>query len=345
MKTKLIGVAAAAVVVFAGIGVTVGGWVTNQNNDSQTEASETSKTADQEYAEVTEEKTKEADKTTKEQTETAKENTKTEEKSKGTVVKPIAYNNDEPLVDLGVLIVDQIGDKMIFEISNPSDVCYKYVDVDVYFNCDPLPNRKPTDDEYHNGYNFWNIPAHSVTYHVAHAFWEGMGKEGEGGYHGEVYYPFRLGSDPYRVAIGVEDLPLSAGYKISDDLIQNAMDYIEVDQAGAERSKNKLATVTNFANRHVEFTGYAILDNEEVIVIQNGSELIDSSYEDIIPAYNVEFSSYGDRVYDCNSLYTKPYDFNLSGYSSWEVVIGNAWFNDEVEEENSTAGPKPTVAK
>lgn len=121
-----------------------------------------------------------------------------------------------------------------------------------------------------------------------------MGKEGEDGKSGLVYYPFDLFSDSYRIVCGEPNPPMSDGYKVSDKLIQNAMDYLEIE------------------------------------LIQNGSELIDSTYEDIIPVYGKTFPHIGDSVYDCNSLYTKPYDLDISNYDIYRVYIGNAWFNDDV---------------
>ncbi|MBQ7796558.1 MAG: hypothetical protein IJ374_08390 [Lachnospiraceae bacterium] len=344
MKGKVLAVLAAVVVVI-GIGTTVGGWVSNEGPDSETEEVTTSAQTEES---TEEDQTAAADAETgaasNESVTQASEDAKESGTKSGVVVDTIPFNTDAPLSNLSVTIANHIGNKMIFKVENNSDVCYKYLDIDVYFNSDPLPNRKPTDEEYHNGYNFLNIPAHSVTYHVAHAFWEGMGKQGEED-DGILYYPFDLFSDPYRIVIGEPDPPMSNGYMVSDTLIQNAMDYLEVDQENADLSKNKLATVTNLANRHVEFTGFVILDDRVVEVIQNGSELLDSSYEDIIPACNVTFQQTKDRVYDCNSLYTDPYDMDISNYDLYQVHIGNAWFNDEVEDPGATAGPKPTVGK
>lgn len=331
---KIIGVIA-AVLFLAGVGVTVGGWVTN-NTNPETESVAESETSKED---VTEEGTK------AEYTESGKEgngeNTNhAESEQDSVVVDKITYNTDAPLSGLTVTIADYLGKDIILKVENDSDVCYKYLDIDVYFRCDPLPNRKPTDKEYHNGYSVWSIPAHSVTYHLVHAFVEIMGKDGSDATE-EVYYPFDFPSDPYRIVIGEENLPMSEGYKVSDKLIQNAMDYVEVQEGEYDEVTNKLATVVNKANRHVEFTGFVRFDDRIYEVIQNGSELYDSTYEDIIPACGVEFRYMNDKYYDCNTLYTEPYDLDVSEYHNYQVFIGNAWFNDEVEEPE----PKPTVPK
>lgn len=328
---KLIGVFA-AVLFFVGIGVTVGGWVTNKDpvaTETETSAKETEDEADGTEAKAEEEQKKEPD-VTKKADESKETEAEGEKQADAVTVDKITYNTDAPLSGLSVTIADYLGRDVVFKVVNDSDVCYKYLDIDVYFNCDPLPNRKPTDEEYHNGYSFWNIPAHSVTYHLEHSFMEIMGKDGSDETT-EVYYPFSFGSDPYRIVIGEKNLPMSEGYKVSDKLIQNAMDYVEVQVGEYDEVTNKLATVVNKANRHVEFTGYVRFDDRIYEVVQNGSELYDSKYEDIIPAYGVKFRYRNDEYYDCNTLYTDPYDLDLSAYHNYRVFIGNAWFNDEVE--------------
>lgn len=334
---KMIGVLA-AVLFLIGVGVTVGGWVTNNTTPEHETATERETETKAETEESSKTEHTEAEKDGKED---KKESTYSAEgELDGVDVDPITYNTDAPLSGLTVTIADYRGKDIIFKVVNDSDVCYKYLDIDVYFNSDPLPNRKPTDEEYHNGYSFWNIPAHSVTYHLAHAFLEIMGKDGSEETQ-EVYYPFDWPSDPHRIVIGEENLPMSAGYKVSDTLIQNAMDYLEVQDGGYDSVTNKLATVVNRANRHVEFTGFVRFDDRVYEVVQNGSELHDSTYEDIIPAYGVEFRYRNDEYYDCNTLYTDPYDLDVSDYDNYRVFIGNAWFNDDVEEPE----PKPTAAK
>lgn len=333
---KIIGVIA-AVLFLAGVGVTVGGWVTNDTKQETESAAETE--TDKEANSKDGSKVEHAG-AEKEGKGDQEESTFGEESElDGVDVDEITYNTDAPLSGLTVTIADYLGKDIIFKVVNDSDVCYKYLDIDVYFKCDPLPNRKPTDEEYHNGYSFWNIPAYSETYHLAHAFVEIMGKGSEGTE--EVYYPFDFPSDPYRIVIGEENLPMSEGYKVSDKLIQNAMDYVEVQEVEYDEVTNKLATVVNKAKRHVEFTGFVRFDDQIYEVVQNGSELHDSTYEDIIPACGVQFRYMNDEYYDCNTLYTDPYDLDVSKYHNYRVFIGNAWFNDEVEEPE----PKPTAAK
>lgn len=325
---KLIGVLA-AVLFLVGVGVTVGGWVTNNTKPDQESAAEAE---DYEEKSTIEEEAK-----TESEIENLDESAvQTEKEMDRVIVDKITYNTDAPLSGLTVTIADYLGKDMILKVVNDSDVCYKYLDIDVYFHSDPLPNRKPTDEEYHNGYSVWNIPAYSETYHLVHAFVEIMGK-GDSEETQEVYYPFDWPSDPYRIVIGEENLPMSAGYKVSDTLIQNAMDYVEVQMGEYRDVTNQLATVVNKANRHVEFAGYVRFDDRIYEVIQNGSELHDSTYEDIIPACGVQFRYMNDEYYDCNTLYTDPYDLDVSSYGNYQVFIGNAWFNDEVEEPE----PKP----
>lgn len=335
---KIIGVIA-TVLFLVGVGVTVGGWVTN-DTDSEKESAVENATSEAEDTTEAESKVEHTEAEKEGKGDLEESTTNTESESDDMVVDKITYNTTAPLSGLTVTIADYLEEDIIFKVVNDSDVCYKYLDVDVYFKCDPLPNRKPTDDEYHNGYSFWNIPAHSETYHLAHAFLEKMGKDGSDETI-DVYYPFDFFSDPYRIVIGEENLPMSAGYKVSDELIQNAMDYLEVHVGEYNKVTNKLATVVNKANRHVEFTGFVRFDDRIYEVIQNGSELHDSTYKNIIPACGVEFRYINEEYYDCNTLYTDPYDMDVSDYQNYQVFIGNAWFNDDVEEPE----PKPTAAK
>jgi len=343
MKVKSLILAMAAVLMVVGIGVTVGGWITNKDpviteTEAPTEA-DRELDVDESKPKAEETQKKEPDKA-EEKVDTKASESEDDKDEEVVTVDKITYNTDAPLSGLTVTIADYLGKDIVFKVVNDSDVCYKYLDIDVYFKCDPLPNRKPTDEEYHNGYSFWNIPAHSVTYHLAHAFLEIMGKDGSEETM-EVYYPFSFGSDSYRIVIGEENLPMSEGYKVSDKLIQNAMDYVDVQVGDYDEVQNKLATVVNKANRHVEFTGFVRFDGRVYEMVQNGSELYDSRYEDIIPASGVKFRYRNDEYYDCNTLYTNPYDLDISDYHNYEVFIGNAWFNDDVEE----PAPKPTVAK
>ena len=345
MKGKTLILAMAAVLMVIGIGITVGGWVTNKDQV----------TIESEPSNETENATESVRETAEEGNASAKEEAKGQENKKEQTdemvsVDKIAFNTDTPLSGITIELVNHIGNQMVFKVTNQSNVCYDYVDADVYFTCPPLPNRKPSDKEYHNSYNFMNIPAYSETYHVVHAFLEVMGKEGQDEKQGVSYYPFTLGSDPYRIIVGEEDLPMSAGYRVSDDLIQNAMDYVSVDQSTENLAKNKLGTASNRANRHVEFTAFAIVDEREIVILQNGNRHPDnthkdSDYDNVLLAGDQVLEVYDHVEHDLRSLYTKPFDLEIRPDAQCRVFIGNAWFNDEIDDQLGTIGPKPTSSK
>jgi hypothetical protein len=216
---------------------------------------------------------------------------------------------------------------MIFKVTNNSDNCYRFLSITLYFKCMPLPGRPmlEEDEEYDNGYIFMNIPAHSTTYFLEDALKEMMAEDKGADEDGEVYYKFNPKEDNYRIELRGSDDPWSPSV-LSKKMIQNARDYIVFDRETYNDSTNKLGDMTNKSNRPIEFSGFVVFSGGKVAEIQNGSEFIDSQYENILPPYNEVYKTPDNRVYDCNSIYTFPYDY--VGDSQFFEMYVNAWFAD-----------------
>ena len=82
----------------------------------------------------------------------------------------------------------------------------------------------------------------------------------------------------------------------------------------------------NKSNRPVSIQGFVVFCNGEVAEIQNGSEFIDSQYENILPPFNQTYKTPTNEVYDCNSIYTFPYDY-VGDCQFYDIYV-NAWFEN-----------------
>ncbi len=229
-----------------------------------------------------------------------------------------------------VRIIEYVNKHMIYEVVNNTDTSYKWINVDTYFMSDPLPGRNPVPDEwkydngfdYHNGYNFFTVPANSTTYFLCHAFGEEMDTNKGADSDGMVYFPFDIDKDEYLIEIDWEDS------QVSDKPIQNARDYLEFDDSKAEAPFNKLGVIKNKSKKYVEFSAFVRFNNHEFCEVINGSEKGGSSvYSNIIPPKGKKIEIANGEYFDLNTLYTDPYDFEET-LGAYHVFI-NAWFVDE----------------
>lgn len=247
--------------------------------------------------------------------------------SEGEKVDKITYNTDPMLSGVSVEIEEYFGKHIIFKVTNNSDNCYRFLSTTLYFKCMPLPGRPllEEDEEFDNGYIFENIPAHSTTYFLEDALGEMMAEDKGADEDGMVYYDFDPKYNSYRIELRGSDDPWSPT-TLSKNLIQDASDYIVFNRETYNDSTNKLGDLTNKSNRPIMINGFVVFTNGKVAEIQNGSELIDSQYENIIPPYNQDYKTPTNKIYDCNSIYTYPYDF--SGDSQFFDIYINTWFQD-----------------
>lgn len=265
-----------------------------------------------------------------EQNEETKDEVQNESLSTGEQVDTIAYNTDPYLSGIKVEIEEYFGEFIVFKVTNDSNNCYRFLNIEVFFTCQPLPNHLPLEEgeEYDNPYVFFDIPAYSTTYYLRSALGEEMSTDKGGDLDGRAYYSFNPKKDYYRIELrGKEDKWDPS--VLSEQLIQDASDYVVFDRASYNADTNKLGDVVNQTNRVVKFNGFVIFNNGKTAEIQNGSELIDSSYKYIIPPLNQIYSSYKED-YDCNSIYTKPFDFE-GDIEHFDIYI-NSYFVDEIDE-------------
>lgn len=245
----------------------------------------------------------------------------------GVQVEPITYNTDPMLEGVSVEIEEYFGKHIIFKVTNNSDNCYRFLSITMYFKCMPLPGRPllEEDEEYDNGFIFMNIPAHSTTYFLEDALGEEMATDKGADQDGRAYYDFDPKYDYYRIELRGSDDPWSPS-TLSTKLIQNAHDYLVFDRESYDSATNKLGDLINKSNRPIEISGFVVFTGGKVAEIQNGSELIDSQYENIVPPCNETYKTPTDQIYDCNSVYTYPFDYpNDSAF--FDIYI-NSWFAD-----------------
>lgn len=226
----------------------------------------------------------------------------------GVDVMPLTeFNTDEYFENITVEIVEHFNNKMIYKVTNDSNVCYERLDGYVYFICDPLPGfpSLKEGEEYKNYFWFNMIPAYSVTYFLEDAFNVDTGK----GYTDVKYYPFELGVDSYRIEFDQEDS------RISDKLMQDGRDQIVFNRDDYDASSKKLGTVENKSNHVINFDGFVVFANGETASISN---FADSSARGS-DKYEMKIPPYGE-VFKFVDSYTCPVDFDYSGEVTEDIL-------------------------
>lgn len=265
----------------------------------------------------------------------------------GIDVMPLTeFNTDTPFENITIEIIDHFNNKMIYKVTNNSNVCYEYLTGYIYFKSDPIngfPSLKE-NEEFKEYFWFNSIPANSVTYYLEDAFSVEVGKYPNTK---TAYYPFELGVDPYRIEFDEES-------KISSELIQDAKEYLVFNKNDFDASINQLGTIENKSNHIIQFSGFVVFENGETAKISNFKTVQERGlrYEGYIPAYKDSFKLVDSYVcpvdfsgemttenmekqceatefseLDCNTIYIDSYSDIDTITQDYDLYI-NAWFSE-----------------